>query len=343
MATSKKITELPAITSAANTDVLYVVHDPAGVPVSNKITIANLAKSINVYASPVGGFVFTNTTMTVNSTSLNDIVVAAGDVNNVKITTSNNSYQWSFGSDGQFVINGKNINFGQSGIDVPTTGRSNGEKLVLWDQEPEDTYSYSIGIEQDAMWFGVDTGNSAAGFTWYTGDAKVMDLTRGGQLSVNGQIKFPMAPSFKIVTCPDTSNGSLGDTAGSFAADNNHLYYCTEDYVTEESYMYTPMSMIDPNEFSWTTQQYGANTFWIPYFGSYNTDFPVPEVGNKIILNEFSTASISSVEENNSEYGMTYILYLDDDYDLSALTTFKIFLRGTANIWRRIQWLNEIW
>lgn len=53
MATSKKITELPEITSVANADVLYVVHDPAGVPVSNKITVQNLfKKTVSVAAAP---------------------------------------------------------------------------------------------------------------------------------------------------------------------------------------------------------------------------------------------------------------------------------------------------
>lgn len=46
MATTKKISELTAITSAANADLLYIVHDPAGVPTSNKITVANLVKGL---------------------------------------------------------------------------------------------------------------------------------------------------------------------------------------------------------------------------------------------------------------------------------------------------------
>lgn len=47
MATSgKKITELDTLAAAANSDLLYVVHDPAGVPTSNKITVTNLLKSI---------------------------------------------------------------------------------------------------------------------------------------------------------------------------------------------------------------------------------------------------------------------------------------------------------
>ncbi len=53
MATTKKITELTAITSAANSDLLYIVHDPAGVPASNKITVTNLFKGIvTVGAAP---------------------------------------------------------------------------------------------------------------------------------------------------------------------------------------------------------------------------------------------------------------------------------------------------
>jgi|Laugresu1bdmlbdd_1035124.scaffolds.fasta_scaffold00479_16 hypothetical protein len=53
MATSKKITELTAITSAANSDLLYIVHDPAGVPASNKITVTNFIKgTVTVGAAP---------------------------------------------------------------------------------------------------------------------------------------------------------------------------------------------------------------------------------------------------------------------------------------------------
>lgn len=46
MATTKKITELTALTTAANSDLLYIVHDPAGIPASNKITVTNLFKGI---------------------------------------------------------------------------------------------------------------------------------------------------------------------------------------------------------------------------------------------------------------------------------------------------------
>jgi hypothetical protein len=53
MATSKKVTELTAITTAANGDLLYVVHDPAGVPASNKITVQDMFKRVvSIGAAP---------------------------------------------------------------------------------------------------------------------------------------------------------------------------------------------------------------------------------------------------------------------------------------------------
>jgi hypothetical protein len=48
-----KISELNAITSVANTDLLMVVHDPSGSPSTNKITVGNFANSI---ARPVGNW-----------------------------------------------------------------------------------------------------------------------------------------------------------------------------------------------------------------------------------------------------------------------------------------------
>jgi len=41
-----KTTDLTALTSAAAADVLYIVDDPAGSPVSKKITVGNLAGSV---------------------------------------------------------------------------------------------------------------------------------------------------------------------------------------------------------------------------------------------------------------------------------------------------------
>ncbi len=46
-----KLTALTAITEATADDIIYVVNDPTGTPVSNKITFENFQKSI----TQVGG------------------------------------------------------------------------------------------------------------------------------------------------------------------------------------------------------------------------------------------------------------------------------------------------
>ena len=96
-------------------------------------------------------------------------------------------YNWIFGGDGQLFTPGL-INFQENGYQIPSKTERTGEKLVLWDQYSTNNFSYSIGIEQDAMWFGVDTGLSSKGFKWYSGNTQVMDLTRAGKLTVNGDI-----------------------------------------------------------------------------------------------------------------------------------------------------------
>jgi hypothetical protein len=87
--TTKKITELDAITSAANTDLLYVVKDPSGVPTSNKITVTNLFKGIvTVGAAPASNTaVGTRGQIIANSTYLY-ICTAANTWVRTSITTS---------------------------------------------------------------------------------------------------------------------------------------------------------------------------------------------------------------------------------------------------------------
>lgn len=45
MATTKKVTELDPLSTAANTDMLYIVDDPAGTPLSKNITVKALFES----------------------------------------------------------------------------------------------------------------------------------------------------------------------------------------------------------------------------------------------------------------------------------------------------------
>ena len=52
----------------------------------------------------------------------------------------------------------------------------------------------SIGLEHDAIWFGVDIGLSTTGFKWYQGNTKIMELSRNANLTIKvvntSNIKF---------------------------------------------------------------------------------------------------------------------------------------------------------
>jgi hypothetical protein len=67
-----KISELNAITAVANNDLLMVVHDPAGLPSTNKITVNNFAKSItttlNYASNTTAGVIKVGDNLTINAT-----------------------------------------------------------------------------------------------------------------------------------------------------------------------------------------------------------------------------------------------------------------------------------
>lgn len=50
MATAKKVTELTALTNAAATDLLYVIHSPSANAQSQKITVANFFGNVSTNA-----------------------------------------------------------------------------------------------------------------------------------------------------------------------------------------------------------------------------------------------------------------------------------------------------
>jgi len=74
-------------------------------------------------------------------------------------------------------------------FDIPNTVDYAGEKIVVWNNDTANVYNYSIGVQQDAMWFGVDANaNSNTGFIWYQANTKIMELGRNALLVVNNSI-----------------------------------------------------------------------------------------------------------------------------------------------------------
>jgi len=98
----RKITELAALTSANQKDLLYVVDDPSGTPVSKKISLYNLFGSVPANTSISGtATVSGNTTLSGAKT-----VVSAGQVTLSSTTSvgSNNATTVLGRGDGQGTI-----------------------------------------------------------------------------------------------------------------------------------------------------------------------------------------------------------------------------------------------
>ena len=57
------------------------------------------------------------------------------------------------------------------------------------------------------------------------------DPIRTAFSKVNQNFDELFSQSAKLVPVPSSSVGSPGDTAGLFAANSTHLYYCTRNYV----------------------------------------------------------------------------------------------------------------
>jgi hypothetical protein len=92
------------------------------------------------------------------------------------------------------------VNLGSTGIHAPDLQDYDGEKVVLWDLANQgNLYNYSVGIETDNMWFGVDDSEALdQGFKWYAGNTEVMKVTRDGNVRVSsiltvGNIDTPSA------------------------------------------------------------------------------------------------------------------------------------------------------
>lgn len=141
------------------------------------VTIGNYGQSfVRVYGS--GGS---------DNAGANGQEIAIHTINaaNIYFQTNSGSHTWTLTQNGtMFMAN--SISFGQNQAHIPSLADRTGEKVTLWDQLGS-YYSYSIGIEADNMWFGVDESMATTdGFKWYKGNTEVMKLSRAGKLNVLG-------------------------------------------------------------------------------------------------------------------------------------------------------------
>lgn len=238
--------------------------------------------------------------------------------------------------------------FGRGGVQVVTnTGvdekvfefRDNGALALpggsALQTTPTGDIQIAAGNDGEAVYGGVSIRTDAPGGTnlWVFG--------------TQGELSFPdsttQTTAYQLVDPPQDSTGAGGDKAGMVAYDEDYHYYCKANYVAEIAYTYIGVESLPPevNTYNWTNQQYGNNTYWIPYFTGYNDSNPVPLAGWTVVING-QTLTIDSVSSNPGGAGMTYILNFADSFTNGndAVYTQQA---GSGNIWVRSSWDETSW
>jgi hypothetical protein len=158
-----KISELTAITSVANTDLLMVVHDPSGAPSTNKITVGNFTNTISRSVSNIlnyanntsAGVIKVGDNLTINSTGfLSTTAVLSPTDNGIDAYTYlNNTYSYVASVDDTIIYCNPNA-VGQDititlPMDIPTgknfkikniDNAGGGLKVIVTTSDPMSNY-----------------------------------------------------------------------------------------------------------------------------------------------------------------------------------------------------------
>lgn len=93
MATAKKVTELTALTNAAATDLLYVIHEPSSNAQSQKITVANFFGNVSANAVFNGTIAISNTAAPTTAASTGRKGELRYDSNYIYICVATNTWK----------------------------------------------------------------------------------------------------------------------------------------------------------------------------------------------------------------------------------------------------------
>lgn len=157
-----KISELNAITSVANTDLLMVVHDPSGSPSTNKVTLTNLGSSVtrvlNYASNTTPGVIKVGTNLTINATGYLN-AQAGGDGGGVEgvytLTIVNDTTNYIVANTDVIVFADPNGVDSDITIVLPTTGIVSGQEFLIKNINPGA--NHKVTVTTDA---GVEYGSN---------------------------------------------------------------------------------------------------------------------------------------------------------------------------------------
>jgi hypothetical protein len=218
-----KISELNAITSVANTDLLMVVHDPGGSPSTNKITVNNFITSVSTqlrgYTGSGGGYTgsagttgYTGSSATGYTGSAGGIGYTGSSATGYTGSAGGTGYAGSAGGTG-YAGSAGNLPSGQSHGYVLSSNSTNGTewtpnpdvvKIAYVDQFGQNEY-YANSYDSVVL---VDPTAVNSNVTVYLPQAAAIEGHRVTVKNINTGGPGPASPYGYTVTVTTTNPGS---------------------------------------------------------------------------------------------------------------------------------------
>jgi hypothetical protein len=204
---------ITGVTTITNGDLYLITNNSVGGDIlANGGTdgifgIFNTTNSgtISLNAKNSGGTYNSILSLTSTIATVSGIISATGQIISTK---ANNTATGG----GQIYLNGatgNRIDFNTNGVAAPTfTTRNVGTKLVLYPAVSASQVDYALGIDNNTLWYSVDT--SASSHKWYAGTTNIATLFGTGELVLGTTTKTGTASQPLQVTGGAYVSGNLG-------------------------------------------------------------------------------------------------------------------------------------
>jgi hypothetical protein len=168
---------------------INVLESVTNIPkiISTNTTVTNVTTT-NIVGTNVSAGTIASTNANITNISAGSIR-STGVVNltsTTSIQTTTNNYSLTSGAlnvSGDIVLSGTELMFVNSGVSPPTmNGRNSGSKIVLWPETGVTKGDYSIGIENNFMWYQVPS--HLAGYKFYQGTSANLVIATSGNVGI---------------------------------------------------------------------------------------------------------------------------------------------------------------
>ena len=320
-----KITELNAITSVANNDLLMVVHDPAGLPSTNKITVSNFGTSItnnlNYANNTTKGVIKVGEYLSVNSTGFLNVTGGAGGAEGVYPLTSVTSNNYTVSNTDVIIFADPNSIDEDIRIILPTVNISTGQEFLIKNINPGANHKVTVitdaGIQSGSNYLenpvtgefivSYEIGSKGESHTWIYDGGTYRHLA---ELS-SSPVFYASTDSFHqvVATNPSAANNASTD----WVAYNNEGNY------VEGTGPFVDMG-INSNTYSDTSygNVWGPSDAYLYNYGGNLIVGPQTDHSIKFLAGNTNTENVKLVVNTSAIYINSNIRSLSNSFDIKT-------------------------